>query len=692
MLLDIRNQILSSHESDSEFIIQVRRPACGQQNAELSLSPGRPSWQKWAIQLVLLFIFSLPTTGVGLELPTNEITDIDILHAVEREFRSDDALNPDTVDVSVREGVVTLSGEAQTILVKRQAERMVGSLKGVRSIINRLTIYPTGQSNEKIHSNVKSTLADAASAAGDDIEVSVNGQGIVLLTGTVASYVEKINLESIVADARGVTQIENSLSIKRAVKRRDASELKAEIARRFELSPFLAEGLIEISVEGDSVELSGKVGSVNERKLAHNLAWLAGIEKVETSELQVDSSRSADRRREKFITLKNDFELRKAVEDALLYDWRIRNSRVNVSARLAAITLSGTVSSLDAKMAAQRTAESTLGVRRVINSLRVTAERWPGDLDVTEKAKAAIARDAHLGDLDLHSSSHFGKVYVNGQVNTQFEKQRVNVVLANLRGVRDVVNRTTIDANWVEKHDSEILEDTEIRLRWSPYLDAENIAVDVEDGVVTLSGVVDTWQDKKAAARHAKQGGAKRVKNLLRVRLGRDLPNGIAATLIPNQTKYVVDRSKTGKAFRSRLENAKHIRTAEPLPDPPNVDLVLRLKNENPFPYRMRVGHDLCELELSLVGEGAVKVPIRSAFTADFRMGREVILAPGENFDLPIKSLQQGFRKRAQRWYWTEPGTFSLQATYHWPTTMSGVHSDSAEATPVKLEVVTNSN
>lgn len=51
----------------------------------------------------------------------------------------------------------------------------------------------------------------------------------------------------------------------------------------------------------------------------------------------------------------------------------------------------------------------------------------------------------------------------------------------------------------------------------SPYVDGDDIAVSVEDGVATLSGVVRSWTAHRDATRQALEGGAVRVRDELDV-------------------------------------------------------------------------------------------------------------------------------------------------------------------------------
>jgi osmotically-inducible protein OsmY len=70
------------------------------------------------------------------------------------------------------------------------------------------------------------------------------------------------------------------------------------------------------------------------------------------------------------------------------------------------------------------------------------------------------------------------------------------------------------------KSDSEIERDVRDELRWDPDLNADDIAVSVKDGVVTLAGFVPSYADKSEAEAAAKRvAGVLAVANDLEVRL-----------------------------------------------------------------------------------------------------------------------------------------------------------------------------
>ena len=384
------------------------------------------------------------------------------------------------------------------------------------AVVDRTRVLTDRKGGAQLAADVQAALRADPVVETSEIDVAV-AEGRVTLTGKVDSFAQRQLAAAAVAGVSGVVAIDDRITtVPKADRPND--EIRAEISRRFELNPFLAEGLIRIDVSDGAVRLSGVVGSVNERDIAGSLAWVVGVRDVDTRDVEVKWWLQHERRRDKFLVLRNDVELQRAVQDALLYDPYVRRNEIEVRVRLGAVSLIGNVSSLTAKHAAERDAKNTLGVRRVINNLKVKATGRPNDLEITKRANEALARDVHLQDYELRTSSHFGTVYLTGDVNSQFDKQRAETIVANVLDVAEVVNRLTVDAPWSPKEDDEIREDIDRRLRFSPVLDAKQIRLSVDDGVVTLSGTVDTWHERAAAGRHAYQGGARRVANELEVR------------------------------------------------------------------------------------------------------------------------------------------------------------------------------
>lgn len=70
------------------------------------------------------------------------------------------------------------------------------------------------------------------------------------------------------------------------------------------------------------------------------------------------------------------------------------------------------------------------------------------------------------------------------------------------------------------KTDWEIRDDVRSELDWSPFVDSDEVDIMVDDGTVTLTAAVETWNERQAATENAYEGGAVSVDNDLSVTYG----------------------------------------------------------------------------------------------------------------------------------------------------------------------------
>jgi hypothetical protein len=134
--------------------------------------------------------------------------------------------------------------------------------------------------------------------------------------------------------------------------------------------------------------------------------------------------------------------------------------------------------------------------------------------------------------------------------------------------------------------------------------------------------------------------------------------------MVVNTASYVLNPAQSGAAFRSQLDALKAGRGRGRLPEPPIVDLIFRITNTTEKPVTIEVGGDNSQMSLKLDGPGAVTMDNNVAMTMEFRMGTPVTIAPGTTYDLKIFSLAFGIRGISKYAYWTEPGDYTLTASY----------------------------
>jgi osmotically-inducible protein OsmY len=173
-------------------------------------------------------------------------------------------------------------------------------------------------------------------------------------------------------------------------------------------------------------------------------------------------------------------------------------------------------------MAAEDDARNVVGVWRVKNYLKVRPDESDDDDDIARRVREALARDPYVDRYDISVAVHYGDVNLYGTVDSLAEKIRAGEIASRLRGVLNVDNylKAAGATPYYLKSDWELEQDIENQFFWSPFVDADEVAVSVENGVATLSGEVETWTERIAAQENAFEAGAKDVKNKLLVEFG----------------------------------------------------------------------------------------------------------------------------------------------------------------------------
>src|ERR1035438_7823600 len=81
-----------------------------------------------------------------------------ITTAVEGGLKLDKGVFPNDVDVSTSQGIVTLSGSVDNLLAKERAVLSAKSIRGVREVIDKITVTPVSRSDEDIRKDLQTAL------------------------------------------------------------------------------------------------------------------------------------------------------------------------------------------------------------------------------------------------------------------------------------------------------------------------------------------------------------------------------------------------------------------------------------------------------------------------------------------------------------------------------------------------------
>jgi hypothetical protein len=166
----------------------------------------------------------------------------------------------------------------------------------------------------------------------------------------------------------------------------------------------------------------------------------------------------------------------------------------------------------------------------------------------------------------------------------------------------------------------------------------------------------------------------------------------VTLKVVAKKDTYTWDAGgKTPKEFQRELDELAEAMKKNPrppikLPNPPTVDLTLEMVNTGKEEVTIYVGGDANVYTLELKGPGVKDMAGPLALTADFRFPKAIKLAPGKSYEIPLTTLKDGFRGVSRNLYWTEPGEYTLSATYQLSDDKGG-KGKLIKSEPVKLKV-----
>lgn len=469
---------------------------------------------KTAVYKNTIIVFLILSCAIMAQTENN-LESIDIKKAIELELISDDYFSSELIDVEVNEGIVTLSGTVDNLLAKERSERITESIKGVRSVINRIQVNPEMMVNSQLEDKIDLALVMDPLVSSYTLDMVVN-DGVVTLNGKVGSWTEKQLAARVIKGIRGVKELLNNVQIVYDDTYTD-DQIKDAVERKFELDPYVSETLIDVSVNKGEVKLSGNVGSLAEKRFAFGDAWVTGVNSVDDSKIVVNEWAKDEMKRNYKVIIKTDQNIKDAIVDALIYDPRVASFDIDVKVENGFVTLSGEVNNLKAKTSAFADAINAAGVLGVENKIKVRPVGDFTDEELEKKISEVFNLDPIVEIQNIDVIVRNQEAYLYGMTNSYGKKFHASDIVASVMGVVDVTNYITVENMWSYKTDRIIKEDIENELFWSLMVDEENINVTVDDGIATLTGEVESTTQLNTAVNNAFEGGAKSVVSKLDV-------------------------------------------------------------------------------------------------------------------------------------------------------------------------------
>lgn len=216
-------------------------------------------------------------------MTNNEVLQKDVQDAIKWE----PLLNEAEIGVTAKDGVITLTGIVDNMVMKSEVENAAKNTAGVKAIVEKIEVAYGGlkKGDTEIANEILNAFNWYKELPKDKVIAKVE-DGWVTLEGELKWNYLKETAKNSICNIVGIKGVTNNIKIKSDSQ--DGIE-KEDIERALERNWAINEKDIHVNIAGNKVVLNGTVHSIYQKEEAERIAWNApGVLTVE-NELHIES-------------------------------------------------------------------------------------------------------------------------------------------------------------------------------------------------------------------------------------------------------------------------------------------------------------------------------------------------------------------------------------------------------------------
>jgi osmotically-inducible protein OsmY len=223
--------------------------------------------------------------------------------------------------------------------------------------------------DERIEATAKQSYVFKTYLKGDDIQIH-SQDGVVTLTGTVASEPHALLAAETVADLPGVKSVDNKLEVVGGIPEKNSDIwIQMTVKNMLMLHRNLDIDNTQIDVKDGLVTLHGEVGSQAEKGLiAEYIKDVEGVKDVDNKMTVATAPKTIPRTVEEFI---DDASIKSQIKLALLFHRGTNPFRANINVKRGVVTVSGMAKNAAEKELVSKRIADVHGVKRIHNRMTI---------------------------------------------------------------------------------------------------------------------------------------------------------------------------------------------------------------------------------------------------------------------------------------------------------------------------------